>query len=185
MLDGIVSEGLPTDRICFCTDDKHLENIRSEGHINHIVNTAISRGIRPLDAIRMATLNTANAFGLRRIGAIAPGYRANLILFDDLHTIEPKAVFANGRLIDPNAPIPSPAVPESVKNSVHAAPIGPDDLRLKAKAFMPMIQTVPHQLVTRLVTGIVPTDENGYFIPGDGLNKLAVIPCTDHVAIMH
>lgn len=175
MLDGIVSEGLPTDRICFCTDDKHLENIRTEGHINHIVNTAISRGIRPLDAIRMATLNTARAYGLRRVGAVAPGYRANFILFDDLHTIEPKAVFANGVRIDPNAPIPSPAVPESVKNSVHAAPVTPDDLRLKAKAFMPIIETVPHQLVTRLVSGTVPTDENGYFVADDVLNKLAVI----------
>lgn len=175
MFDGLVSEGLPTDRICFCTDDKHLENIRSEGHINHIVNVAISRGIRPLDAIRMATLNTANAFGLRRIGAIAPGYRANFVLFDNLHTIEPKAVFTNGIPINPGAPIPSPAVPESVKDSVHAAPVTPDDLRLKAKAFMPIIETVPHQLVTRLVTAVVPTDENGYFIPEDGLNKLAVI----------
>ncbi|MBQ5991745.1 MAG: adenine deaminase [Clostridia bacterium] len=175
MFDGIVSAGLPTDRICFCTDDKHLENIRSEGHINHIINTAISRGIRPLEAIRMATLNTATAFGLKRVGAIAPGYRANLVLFDDLHTIVPKAVFANGALVDPDAPIPSPAVPESVKNSVHAAPIGPDDLKLKAKTFMPIIETVPHQLVTRLVSGIVPADKDGYFLADDWLNKLAVI----------
>ena len=175
MFDGIVSEGLPTDRICFCTDDKHLENIRAEGHINHIVNTAISRGVRPLDAIRMATLNTARTYGLRRVGAIAPGYRANLVLFDNLHTIEPKAVFANGTLVDPGAPIPSPAVPESVKNSVHAAPVTPDNLRLKTKTFMPIIETVPHQLVTRLISCSVPADENGYFVADDILNKLAVI----------
>ena len=123
----------------------------------------------------MATLNTARAYGLRRVGAVAPGYRANFILFDDLHTIEPKAVFVNGVRIDPNAPIPSPAVPESVKNSVHAAPVTPDDLRLKAKAFMPIIETVPHQLVTRLVSGTVPTDGNGYFVADDVLNKLAII----------
>ncbi len=186
MFDGIVAEGLPTDRICFCTDDKHLENIRSEGHINHIVNVAISRGIRPLDAIRMATLNTATAYGLKRVGAIAPGYRANLVLFDDLHSIVPKAVFANGTLVDPNAPIPSPAVPESVKNSVHAAPFGPENLKLPTKQFMPIIETVPHQLVTRLVTGIVPTDEDGYFISEDGLNKLAVIErhhATGHIGV--
>lgn len=186
MFDGIVSAGLPTDRICFCTDDKHLENIRSEGHINHIINVAISRGIRPLDAIRMATLNTATAYGLKRVGAVAPGYRANLVLFDDLHTIVPKAVFANGVLVDPDAPIPSPAVPESVKNSVHAAPIGPDDLKLKAKTFMPIIETVPHQLVTRLVSGIVPTDENGYFLADNELNKLAVIErhhATGHIGV--
>lgn len=186
MIDGLVAEGLPTERICFCTDDKHLENIRSEGHINHIINTAISRGIRPLEAIRMATLNTATAYGLRRVGAIAPGYLANLVLFDNLHTIEPKAVFANGRLVDPDAVIPSPSVPDCVKNSVHAAPVCPDDLKLKAKTFMPIIRTVPHQLVTRLVSGNVPTDENGYFVAGDGLNKLAVIErhhATGHIGI--
>ena len=175
MFDGIVSENLPTDRICFCTDDKHLENIRSEGHINHIVNTAISRGIRPLDAIKMATLNTANAYGLSRVGAIAPGYRANMLLFNDLHTIEPFAVFANGRKVDPNEPISSPAVPASVKNSVHAAPIDPCQLLLKPQPFMPIIETIPNQLVTRLVYRAVPTDEQGYFVAGEGLNKLAVI----------
>ncbi|MBR0507170.1 MAG: adenine deaminase [Clostridia bacterium] len=175
MFDGIVSEGLPTDRICFCTDDKHLQNIRTEGHINHIVNVAISRGIRPLDALKMATINTSTAYGLHRVGAIAPGYRADLILFDDLHSIEPKLVIANGVPVDPNARIPSPPVPASVKNSVHAAPVGPEDLKLRAQAFMPVIETIPHQLVTRLVTREVPTDENGCFVARDGLNKLAVI----------
>ncbi len=186
MFDGIVTDNLPTDRICLCTDDKHLENIRSEGHINHIVNTAISRGIRPLDAIRMATLNSATAYGLKRIGAIAPGYRANLILFDDLHTIEPSAVFANGKRIDPNEPIPSPAVPESVKNSVHAAPVDPGRLLLKAQVFMPVIETVPRQLVTRLVYRAVPTDGNGFFVAKEGLNKLAVVErhhATGHVGV--
>ena len=175
MFDGIVSENLPTDRICLCTDDKHLENIRSEGHINYIVNTAISRGIRPLDALRMATLNPATAYGLRHVGAIAPGYRANMILFDDLHAIEPKLVFANGMPVDPNAPIPSPAVPDAVKNSVHAAPVEAKQLLLKARTFMPVIETVPKQLVTRLVQREVPTDENGYFAARDGLVKLAVV----------
>ncbi len=186
MLDGIVSENLPTDHICFCTDDKHLENIRSEGHINHIINTAISRGIRPLDAIRMATLNPATAYGLKRVGAIAPGYRANMILFDELHTIEPKLVFANGNPVDPDAEIPSPAVPDSVRHSVHAAPVSPEQLLLKASAFMPIIETVPHQLVTRLVHRAVPTDENGFFIAREGLNKLAVVERhheTGHVGV--
>ena len=175
MLDGIVAENLPTDRICFCTDDKHLENIRSEGHINHIINVAISRGIRPLDALKMATIHPATAYGLKRVGAIAPGYRANMILFDDLHTIEPKLVFANGVPVDPDAPIPSPAVPDAVKNSVHAAPVDERRLQLRARTFMPVIETVPKQLVTRLVHREVPTDENGNFAARDGLNKLAVV----------
>ena len=186
MLDGIVSEGLPTDRICFCTDDKHLENIRSEGHINHIINTAISRGIRPLDAIKMATINSATAFGMKRVGAVAPGYRANLVLFDDLHTVVPKLVFANGVPVDPNAAIPSPAVPDSVKNSVHAKDVCASDLALRTQTFMPVIETVPQQLVTRLVYRAVPSDGNGFFVAKDGLNKLAVIErhhATGHVGV--
>ena len=186
MIDGIVSQGLPTDRICFCTDDKHLENIRAEGHINHIVNTAISRGIRPLDALRMATLNAASCYGLKRVGAIAPGYRANMILFDDLHAIEPKTVFANGVPFDPSVPIPSPAVPETVRSSVNAAPVTEKDLALKVRDFMPIIETVPHQLVTRLVYRPVPCGKDGCFTAENGLNKLAVIErhhATGHVGV--
>jgi len=100
--------------------------------------------------------------------------------------VEPKAVFANGVLVDPNERIPSPPVPASVKNSVHAAPIGPDGLKLPTRQFMPIIETVPHQLVTRLATGIVPTDEDGCFVAEDGLNKLAVIErhhATGHIGV--
>ena len=109
-----------------------------------------------------------------------------MILFDDLHAIEPKLVFANGMPVDPDAPIPSPAVPDSVKNSVHAAPVSEEQLRLKPMTFMPVIETVPRQLVTRLVHRVVPTDENGYFVAKDGLNKLAVAErhhATGHVGV--
>ncbi len=176
MLDGIVSERLPTDTICFCTDDKHIENILREGHINFIINAAIRHGIAPIEAIRMATLNTARAFGLSRTGAIAPGYRADMVLFDNLADIQPKAVFTLGTLYDPAAPIKVRPVPDEVYNTVHPAPVSLESFRLFIdRNPMPVIQTVPHQLVTKLVYRSVPTDENGLFVPQPGLNKLAVI----------
>lgn len=176
MLSGIVSERLPTDTICFCTDDKHIENINREGHINHIVNTAIQSGIAPIDAIRMATLNTARVFGLSRTGAVAPGYRADMILFDSLADIQPKAVFTLGTLYDPNVPIQGRPAPEEIYDTVHPAPLSSDSLRLAVNGKKaPVIQTVPHQLVTKLVYRSVKTDRDGYFIPGNGLDKLAVI----------
>ncbi len=187
MLDGIVSEHLPTDTISFCTDDKHIENILREGHINYIINTAIRHGIAPIEAIRMATLNTARTFGLSRTGAIAPGYRADLVLFDSLSNIEPKAVFTCGTLYDPEAPVKVRPVPEAVYDTVHPAPVLEESLRLRIdRDPMPVIKTVENQLVTKLVYRSAPKDENGCFVPQDGLNKLAVIErhhATGHVGV--
>lgn len=175
MLDCIVSERLSTDGICFCTDDKHIENILREGHINHIVNTAVKHGIPPIDAIRMATINTARTFALPRVGAIAPGYRADMIVFDDITDIRPKAVFTSGELYDPDKQWPIPVIPNDVYGSVHCAPVQKSDLALAVSNPMPIIRTVDNQLVTLLERREVPTDEKGNFVAGYGLDKLAVI----------
>lgn len=176
MLDGIVSEHLPTDHICFCTDDKHIENILREGHINYIVNTAIRSGVPPIEAIRMATLNTARVFGLPRTGAIAPGYRADMVLFDSLADVQPKAVFTMGELFDPAKPLQGRPAPEEVYDTVHPAPVTLDSFRLVVRENpAPVIETVPRQLVTKLAHRTVPTDAEGAFLPNGALNKLAVI----------
>ncbi|MBR0082191.1 MAG: adenine deaminase [Clostridia bacterium] len=176
MLDGIVSERLPTDTICFCTDDKHIENILREGHINYIVNTAIRSGIAPIEAIRMATLNTARTFGLSRTGAIAPGYRADMILFDNLADVQPEAVFTCGELYRPSESLKGRPVPEEVYDTVHPAPVSLASFRLPIRSNpTPVIETVPGQLVTKLVTRTVDVDADGLFVPNGTQNKLAVI----------
>ena len=176
MLDGLVREHLPTDKICFCTDDKHIENILREGHINCIINNAIRHGIAPIEAIRMATLNPARSFGLSRTGAIAPGYRADMILFDDLNDIQPKAIFTCGNLFDPDTPLAGRPAPAEIYDTVHPAPLSSDAFRLTVSGNpMPVIQTVPHQLVTKLIYETVPTDENNEFVSNGEFNKLAVV----------
>jgi adenine deaminase len=86
-------------RLMFCTDDKHPEDIMNEGHINYNINIAIEEGIDPITAIEMATINTATCYGLKNVGAIAPGYEADLVVFDKLEEIHPTMVFISGQLV--------------------------------------------------------------------------------------
>ena len=86
------------DFCAFCTDDREPDMLLREGHINQMCRIAVSEGIPAEDVLVMATLNAARAHGLDGFGAIAPGYRADLVLLDDLETFEPSLVLAGGRI---------------------------------------------------------------------------------------
>jgi adenine deaminase len=86
-------------RVCFCTDDRTPNHLLADGSVDELVRRAIAAGIEPVDAIRMATLNPAEWFGLSTRGAIAPGRLANLFVFDDIKHPQARMVFANGIVI--------------------------------------------------------------------------------------
>ncbi len=86
-------------RCCFCTDDRHPADLLDEGHLDHLVRLAVAEGLDPVMAIRMATLNAAEWFRLRDRGGIAPGKRADMIVFSDLLDFRAEMVFAGGRLV--------------------------------------------------------------------------------------
>ena len=88
---------LGTERIAFCTDDREPEHIAEDGHINSMVRDAVAAGIAPEDALVLATLNPATWHGLRHLGAIAPGYQADLLLLPDLESFVPETVLKRGR----------------------------------------------------------------------------------------
>ena len=90
------------NRCLFCTDDKHPEDILKDGHINYNIKLAIKEGTDPIDAIKMATLNGAECYGLKDRGAIVPGYIADLVVIDNLEEFNILKVFKNGKLVGEN-----------------------------------------------------------------------------------
>jgi adenine deaminase len=173
IMKKIAENGLPTRRMSFCTDDKHLADIRAEGHINYIVRRAVANGISPIHALQMATINTANTYGIRHYGAVAPGYRADLVLFDNLTDFNPQFVITDGKLFEPS--VDSHIKPDpKIYNSVHLAPRKPDVLRLPVSGKARILRLVPKELVTALDEEEVYT-EDGCFVPKNGLLKLAVV----------
>jgi len=168
-----------SDRLLFCTDDKHPEDIRAEGHINYNVNLAIEAGVPPLVAIRMATLNAANAYGLDRHGAIAPGRKADFIVFDSLERIEPRLVYKEGRRVaqDGEPLFKAPReVGEAVRDTVHVDPAAIDfTLRLQQER-VKVIGLIEKNITTRCLIETVNVEEGTYVHdPSQDRLKLAVI----------
>ena len=89
-------------RCLLVTDDKHPEELLSEGHIDSMIRTAVKAGKSAVTCIRMASLQAAECFGLKEVGAIAPGYRADVNILRDLDTADIEAVYTNGRLAAEN-----------------------------------------------------------------------------------
>ena len=103
-LDALLPVVTPENarRICFCTDDRTPGDLLREGSIDHMVRRAIRFGIAPIDALRMATLNTAERFSLVHCGAIAPGRAANVWLFKDLQEPVAQTVVSGGNIVAEN-----------------------------------------------------------------------------------
>jgi adenine deaminase len=137
-----------TNHIAFCTDDRDPEDIAENGHINGMVREAVAAGIAPEDAVVLATINPATWHRLWHLGAIAPGYQADLLLLGDLERFEPELTLKAGR---PVGEIPEPEVPEWVKHSVRNRPVSADDFRISASGTVRVIGLVPDQVVTELL----------------------------------
>jgi adenine deaminase len=122
----IVQE-LGPGRIAFCTDDRDPEDIADSGHLNQMVRKAVAAGVAAEDALVLASLNPALWHGLDHLGAIAPGYQADLVVLDDLEWFEPRTVLKAGRPVEE---IPEAHVPEWVKRTVHVQPVSAGDFAI-------------------------------------------------------
>ncbi|NOX63256.1 MAG: adenine deaminase [Chloroflexi bacterium] len=166
-------------RICFCTDDRQPADLMDEGHIDFMVRTAIAEGVDPIIAIRMATLNPAHYFRLRDRGAIVPGYRADMIVFDDLRAPSPRLVFRGGKLVarDGELVVPPPALPDrSLRHSINVA-WDQVDMRIPNEGRRArVIGVIPNQLVTEHLIEEMKC-ENGFAVadPNRDILKMAVI----------
>ena len=145
-------------RFFFVTDDRHPKQLLEWGHINSMVKSAIQWGIDPILAIQMATLNAAEYFRLDDLGAIAPGYRADIITFDHLGRFQIKKVFKDGVLVaEDGKMIPRsirtlPISKERVQGSVRIKAIKKNAFLLRSdQSLAKVIQLIPDQIVTKKV----------------------------------
>ncbi len=166
-------------RLLFCTDDKHPWDILKEGHINYNINLAIEKGMNPITAITLATINPATHYHLHQVGAIAPGYVADIVVFSDLYHIEPSLVFKNGNLVAKNnCYLYETTLYRSnlVENTVHIDEKA-IDLRLKLKSeFVYTIGFQENNVTTSKQIQRVKV-ENGYYVQEKKsfIRKIAVV----------
>jgi adenine deaminase len=155
-------------RCTFCTDDRHPKDILYEGHIDNNIRLAIRGGINSITAIRMATLNSAECYGLKNLGAIAPGYIADFIMVDNLTDFNVLKTFKKGKQIKTDwykSVKEDKKLLQTVSNTVNIKGFTEDDLKIKLTSnFAKVIKIMEHSLVTENVTRKVNIDENGYFI---------------------
>ncbi|HSB04807.1 MAG TPA: adenine deaminase, partial [Thermodesulfobacteriota bacterium] len=145
-------------RIFFVTDDRHPKELLEEGHIDSIVRQAIRWGLDPILAIQMATLNAAEYFRLDDLGAIAPGYRADIVSFNHLGGFQIKKVFKDGVLVAEDGKMLSSPIRKRrspvAKESVQVKPLEKDAFLLRSdQALAKVIQLIPDQIVTKKVMG--------------------------------
>jgi adenine deaminase len=122
-IKAVTERGLDSRNFILCTDDSHSGTLVYEGHMNRVVRHAIAQGLKPMTAIQMASINTAQHFGLEReIGSITPGRRADIILTTDLATLPIETVIAQGRIVAEGSrlvvDIPSYQYPQSAKTTI-------------------------------------------------------------------
>ena len=126
LIRGIVEHQMDTDSCMFCTDDKHVNDIYREGHISYNIQKAVSAGLSPMEAIRMATWNAARHFRVEdKIGSITPGRFADIVLLKNLKKIKPMLVLKDGKIVaDENGAVPvkRKSYPSQLLDTVHISP---------------------------------------------------------------
>ncbi len=148
VIRGVIKDSIDTTNIAFCTDDKHLADVQSEGTIRFCVKKAVALGLSPIKAIQMASINAARIYGLKNIGAVAVGYKADMVVVDDLKDFNVRAVYKDGQNIEELPPIENLKFPIDMINTVHLAPFDENVFEVpKADKYM-VIQIVENQIVT-------------------------------------
>ena len=145
-----------TRKCIFVTDDRHPADLKE--HINGMVRRVVEAGVDPIKAVQIASLNTAEYFGLKDLGAIAPGYKADLLVLPDLKTFKPDIVLKDGQVVAQDGKL-AVEIPENdaiaTRNSVNVRWITMDDFKIQTEGDgvkkVRALEVIPHQLITKSV----------------------------------
>lgn len=174
ILSGFINNNIPLDNCCFCTDDKHIEDIENNGHISNHIKKAISMGLNPIEAIKMATINPARFYNLSNIGAVCVGYKANLVILDDLKSININDIIYNGCSISKYSKKINISNNLS-KNSINAKDLDENDIIINInKNPTSIIELIPNQILTKHSKFNIKSKDN-IFRPYDDFLKVIVV----------
>lgn len=167
-------------RFLLCTDDRHAADLKRKGHLDDALRQLVAAGIDPVWGVIMATLNNAECYHLSGKGAVAPGYVADLVVFDNLEDFHAAWVFKDGVAVAKDgAPLfdtKKRYLPDTVLHTVHTAPVTPDTFRLSLRGKKALcIEIVPDNVVTRGVVCEAESKNGDVVLSGTDLLKIAVV----------
>jgi adenine deaminase len=182
---AITRLGLDPHRFILCTDDSHAGTLVNDGHMDRVIRHAVSQGLPAMTAVQMATINTAEHFGLgQQVGMIAPGRWADILLVEDLDQFQPDLVLARGGLAAENGKLlidlPRVTYPQWATASVHIKkPLRRDDFRLRTgdhgkQVLCNVIGVIENQAPTKHLQMNLPVREGEALLP-PGLAKVALV----------
>ena len=177
IIRGVVESGIDTSHLAFCTDDKHLE-----GTIHYNIKKSIELGLDPIKAIQIGTINAARIYGLKKTGAIACGYKADMVILDDIKEMKVSEVYKDGKSLSELGEVREINYDERLISPIHFAPLSQDAFVIPEKDTYSVIGIVENQIVTQKVEMSVEEIKSG--LSDGSVRKIAVVE-RHHAAGFH
>jgi adenine deaminase len=171
-------------RCCFASDDRDCTTLLRDGHMDATLRLAVAEGLDAVRAIRMATFNVADYWRLEGVGAIAPGYLANLVVLDDLRDFNVRAVYYQGERVAADGKPEFAAdgnIPDALRNTIHLSPLDRESIRLRPEGARRAVGVVDGQIVTRLLE-VEPSVADGAAVPDVERDLLKLVCVERHRA---
>lgn len=183
-IKAVTEEHLDSRRCILATDDMVAKDLQELGHMNEIIKRTIREGVSPVEAIQMATINSATYFNLEDRGVLAPSKVADIAIINDLNDMDIEAVFIEGKLVASNKKLlidlPKYTYPDSVKNSVKIGKINEKDIEIinnEKEVVARCIKAIPDQNLTECMEVKLKTKNN--VVQSDITNDILHIACIE------
>jgi len=178
-------KGENLDLCMLVSDDIHVSELVEEGHLDRVLRRAVALGLDPVQAVRMVTLNPARYFGLEGLGALAPGWVADVVVVKDLERFEVEAVFVGGELVVEKgrltAEIEPPLASREVLSTVKVGVLSADDLRIRAAnaAKVRVMKVAAGEITTGSGVAMLEA-KDGFLVPDVGRDVLPLVVVERH-----
>lgn len=175
LIGGFLKENMPFDRCLFCCDDRHLEDIEKEGHMDLCVRKAIELGVPVEKAYKIASYNAAQFYKMNKSGAVGAGYKADLVILNDVEKVDISMVIKDGNIVDDKwlDSFAYKLKDESLLHTVVIDKVTIEDIKCERKNQNDILELVPNQLLTLHKKEEVP-GKCDLFVPNKEYNKLVV-----------